>query len=192
MLNQMYKYSVKVNYVAEDPILGGVAGSLTIDVEAQDSFNAKRIAYSKMIDELHEKGYKNFNITVSDVLMLKPEGFSSKEDTSSEESMISKMKENYKPMTIFDSNMKQYDMYRIGYEYQLVIPDLDDDPVYHGEYTLIRDKNREDRPLTDTTVYLKIIHMIHDDIEDKINSGIHVSEIKYIHTWIISRREKEK
>ena len=101
------------------------------------------------------------------------------------------MKENYKPMTIFDSNMKQYDMYRIGYEYQLVIPDLDD-PVYHGEYTLIRDKNREDRPLTDTTVYLKIIHMIHDDIEDKINSGIHVSEIKYIHTWIISRREKEK
>lgn len=73
MLNQMNRYSIKVNYIAEDPILGGVAGSLTIDVEAQDSFNAKRIAYFKTVDLLYEKGYKNFNITVSDVLMLKPE-----------------------------------------------------------------------------------------------------------------------
>ena len=75
MLNQMYnKYSINVNYIAEDPIdEGGIGGSFTIDVEAQDSFNAKRIAYSKTADLLNEKGYKNFNITVSDVLMLKPE-----------------------------------------------------------------------------------------------------------------------
>ena len=192
MLNQMYRYSIKVNYIAEDPILGGVAGSLTIDVEAQDSFNAKRIAYSKMVDELHEKGYKNYNIMVSDVLMLKPEGFTAKEDTSSEESMISKMKENYKPMTLFESNMKQYDMYRMGYEYQLIIQDSDENPVFHGEYTIVRDKSREDRPLTDTTAYMKVVQMIHDDVEDKINSGINVLELKYIDTWIINRREKEK
>ena len=74
MLNQMYKYSINLNYIAEDPIGGGgLAESFTIDVEAQDSFNAKRIAYSKTVDLLNEKGYKNFNITVSDVLMLKPE-----------------------------------------------------------------------------------------------------------------------
>ena len=74
MLNQMCKYSINVNYIAEDPLVGGgLAESFTIDVEAQDSFNAKRIAYSKTVDLLNEKGYKNFNITVSDVLMLKPE-----------------------------------------------------------------------------------------------------------------------
>ena len=67
MLNQMYKYSINVNYIAEDPISGGgLAGSFTIDVEAQDSFNAKCIAYSETVDLLNEKGYKNFNITVSD------------------------------------------------------------------------------------------------------------------------------
>lgn len=74
MLNQMSKYSINVNYIAEDPLVGGgLAESFTIDVEAQDSFNAKRIAYSKTVDLLNEKGYKNFNITVSDTLMLKPE-----------------------------------------------------------------------------------------------------------------------
>lgn len=192
MLNQMNKYSVKVNYIAEDPTVGGVAGSFTIDVEAQDSFNAKHIAYSEMVDELNEKGYKSYNITVSDVLMLKPEGFTAKEDTSSEESMISKMKENYKPMTLFESNMKQYDMYRMGYEYQLIIQDSDENPVFHGEYTIVRDKSREDRPLTDTTAYMKVVQMIHDDVEDKINSGINVLELKYIDTWIINRRKKEK
>ena len=193
MLNQMYKYSVNVNYIAEDPVVGGgTAGSFTIDVEARDSFDAKRAAYSEMVDVLNEKGYKNYNITVSDVLMLQPEGFTAKEDTSSEESMISKMKENYKPMTLFESNMKQYDMYRMGYEYQLIIQDSDENPVFHGEYTIVRDKSREDRPLTDTTAYMKVVQMIHDDVEDKINSGINVLELKYIDTWIINRREKEK
>ena len=193
MLNQMYKYSVNVNYIAEDTVVGGgTAGSFTIDVEARDSFDAKRAAYSEMVDVLNEKGYKNYNITVSDVLMLQPEGFTAKEDTSSEESMISKMKENYKPMTLFESNMKQYDMYRMGYEYQLIIQDSDENPVFHGEYTIVRDKSREDRPLTDTTAYMKVVQMIHDDVEDKINSGINVLELKYIDTWIINRREKEK
>ena len=193
MLNQMYKYSVNVNYIAEDPVVGGgTAGSFTIDVEARDSFDAKRAAYSEMVDVLNEKGYKNYNITVSDVLMLQPEGFTAKEDTSSEESMISKMKENYKPMTLFESNMKQYDMYRMGYEYQLIIQDSDENPVFHGEYTIVRDKSREDRPLTDTIAYMKVVQMIHDDVEDKINSGINVLELKYIDTWIINRREKEK
>ena len=200
MMNQMYKYTVNVNYIAEDPVVGGgIAGSFTIDVEARDSFDAKRAAYSEMVDVLNEKGYKNYNITVSDVLMLQPEATGTimkdqneKEDTLSEESMISKMKENYKHMTLFESNMKQYDMYRMGYEYQLIIQDSDENPVFHGEYTIVRDKSREDRPLTDTTAYMKVVQMIHDDVEDKINSGINVLELKYIDTWIINRREKEK
>lgn len=69
----MNKYSVNVNYIAEDLTTGGVAGSLTVEVEAQDSFNAKAIAYSKVVEYLHNIGYKDYNITVSDVLMIRPE-----------------------------------------------------------------------------------------------------------------------
>ena len=193
MLNQMYKYTVNVNYIAEDPVVGGgTAGSFTIDVEARDSFDAKRAAYSEMVDVLNEKGYKNYNITVSDVLMLQPEGFTAKEDTSSEESMISKMKENYKPMTLFESNMKQNDMYRMCYEYQIIIQDSDENLVFNGEYTFDQDDNRKEHALTNTTDYMKVVRNFHEDEEDKINSGINVLELKYIDTWIINRREKEK
>lgn len=167
MLNQMYKYSVKVNYVAEDPIVGrgvagsftGVAGSFTIDVEAQDSFNAKRAAYSEMVDILNEKGYKNYNITVSDVLMLKPEatGAIMKDQNKKEKAHVTD------PYT----SSKRYKSVTVYYLYKYtIISHMDDelrDVTIEGNYTAKATDYK--KGISDTEAILEIIRIIQDYID---------------------------
>lgn len=159
MLNQMYKYSINVNYIAEDPISGGgLAGSSTIDVEAQDSFNAKRIAYSKTVDLLNEKGYKNFNIIVSDVLMPKPEatGAIMKEQDKKEKAHITDpyiSSKRYKSVTVF---------YLCKYTITVNEDELRDVTI-EGNYTAKATDYK--KGISDTEATSEVIRLIQDYID---------------------------
>ena len=175
MLNQMYKYSINVNYIAEDPISGGgLAGSFTIDVESQDSVNAKRIAYSKTIDLLNEKGYKNFNIIVSDVSMPKPEatGAIMKEQDKKEKAHITDpyiSSKRYKSVTI---------SYLCKYTITVNEDELQDITI-EGNYTAKAADYK--KGISDTEATSEIIRSIQDRIDhiDNLYSlNVLMTEIK--------------
>ena len=175
MLNQMYKYSINLNYIAEDPISGGgLAGSFTIDIEAQDSFNAKRIAYSEMVDLLNEKGYTNFNIIVSDVLMLKPEatGAIMKEQDKKEKAHITDpyiSSKRYKSITV--SYLCKYTI--------TVNEDELQDVTIEGNYTA--KATDYEKGISDTEAISEVIRSIQDHIahiDNLYSLNVLMTEIK--------------